>query len=131
MNAKERVGVLRSFAISALASLFVASIFVLAFDTRARAEDDPAPATGSAPLSLDQVIDKLVRKNQERARNLVHTEATRVYHLAYRGFPGDKEAEMTVVASYDSPSTKEFTISSQSGSKVILDRVFKKLLESE
>src|SRR5215813_3140155 len=112
MNAKERVGVVRSFAISALASLFVASIFVLAFDTRARAEDDPAPATVSAPLSLDQVIDKLVRKNQERARNLVHTEATRVYHLAYRGFPGDKEAEMTVVASYDSPSTKEFTISS-------------------
>jgi membrane peptidoglycan carboxypeptidase len=38
---------------------------------------------------------------------------------------------MTVEATYDSPSTKEFKVVSQSGSKLILDRVLKKLLESE
>jgi hypothetical protein len=85
----------------------------------------------SAPLSTDQVVDNLVRKNQERAQALLHSEATRVYHLVYRGFPGDREAEMTVEATYDRPSSKEFKVVSQSGSKVILDRVFKRLMEGE
>jgi hypothetical protein len=96
------------------------------------ADSDPlSSAVATAPLSADQVVDKLVRKNQERAQALLHSEATRVYHLAYHGFPGDREAEMTVAATYDSPSTKEFKVVSQGGSKLILDRVFKKLLESE
>src|ERR1700674_3705666 len=38
---------------------------------------------------------------------------------------------MTVDATCDSPSTKSFKIISQSGSKVIIDRVFKRLLDSE
>jgi hypothetical protein len=84
-----------------------------------------------APLSADQVVDNLVRRNQERAQALLHSEATRVYHLAYQGFPSDRDAEMTVEAIYDRPSSKEFKIVSQSGSKLILNRVFKKLLESE
>jgi len=85
----------------------------------------------SAPLSAEQVVDNLVRKSQERAQALLHSEATRLYHLVYHGFPGDRGAEMTVEATYDSPSTKEFKVVSQSGSKLILDRVLKKLLESE
>jgi hypothetical protein len=99
-----------------------------------RAGADSAPlssAAGIPPLSADQVLDNLTSKNQERAQALLHSEATRVYHLDYHGFPGDREAEMTVEAVYNSPSTKEFRVVSQSGSKLILDRVFKKLLESE
>ena len=91
----------------------------------------PAPATVRAPLSADQVVDNLVRRNQERAQALLHSEATRVYRLVYQGFPGDREAEMTVEAIYDRPSSKEFKVISQSGSKLIVNRVFKKLLESE
>ena len=97
----------------------------------AAASDDIAASMTAAPLSVDQVVSNLVRRNEERFRSLVHCRATRVYHLTYRGFPGDREAEMTVEASYDSPSTKDFKIISQSGSKIILERVFKKLLESE
>ena len=93
--------------------------------------DPPSASVATAPLSADQVVDNLVCKNQERAQALLHSEATRVYHLVYHGFPGDREAEMTVEATYDNPSTKEFKVVSQSGSKLILDRVFKKLLESE
>ena len=88
-------------------------------------------SAGSAPLSVEQVVDNLVRSNQARAQALLHSEATRVYRLVYHGFPGDRDAEMTVKATYDSPSTKEFKVLSQSGSKLILDRVLKKLLESE
>jgi hypothetical protein len=90
----------------------------------------PAPIANSS-LSVDQVVDNLVRKNQERAQALLHSEATRVYHLVYRGFPSDREAEMTVQAIYDSPATKEFKIISQGGSKLVQDRVFRRLLESE
>ncbi len=86
---------------------------------------------GSVPLSADQVVDNLVRMNQERAQALLHSESTRMYHLVYHGFPGDREAAMTVEATYDSPSSKEFTIVSKSGSKLVQDRVFKKLLDSE
>lgn len=97
------------------------------------AADDAARASSisSTPLSADQVVDNLVRKNKERAQALLHSEGTRVYRLAYRGFPGDRDAEMIVKATYDSPASKEFKVVSESGSKLILNRVFKKLLESE
>jgi hypothetical protein len=92
---------------------------------------DSGATTTSASLSVDQVVDNLVRKNQERAQMLLHSEGTRVYHLSYHGIPGDRDAEMVVKATYDSPSSKEFKIVSESGSKLIRNRVFKKLLESE
>lgn len=91
----------------------------------------PSSSVASAPLSAEQVVDRLVRSNQVRAEALLHSESTRVYRLFYHGFPGAREAEMTVKAIYDRPSTKEFKIVSESGSKLIQDRVFKRLLESE
>ena len=97
----------------------------------AKAQSRTATTTARAALSADQVVDNLVRRNQERAQALLHSEATRVYRLVYRGFPSDREAEMTVQATYSSPSSKEFKVVSQSGSKLIQDRVFKRLLESE
>jgi hypothetical protein len=111
--------------LSTLATLFAAPI-------PARAGSDSAPASiTAAPLSVEQVVNNLVSKNEERAQALRHSTATRIYHLSYRGFPSDRDAEMKVEASYDSPATKDFKIVSQSGSKLVLDRVFKKLLESE
>jgi hypothetical protein len=96
------------------------------------ADSNPLPPSiTTAPLSVDQVVTNLVRKDDERARALRHSESTRVYRLSYRGFPGDREAEMTVEATYDSPSTKNFKVISQTGSKLVIDRVFKRLLESE
>ena len=89
------------------------------------------PSITTAPLSVDQVVNNLVRKDEERAQALRHYESIRVYRLSYRGFPGDRDAEMTVAATYDSPSTKNFKVISQTGSKLIVDRVFKRLLESE
>jgi hypothetical protein len=89
------------------------------------------PSITTAPLSVDQVVDNLVRNDEGRAHALRHYEVTRVYRLSYHGFPGDREAEITVAATYDSPSTKSFKVISQTGSKLIIDRVFKRLLESE
>lgn len=115
---------------SALMSLLLAVFMLVGVVPPASASDTSAP-TSAAPLSLDQVVDNLVRRNEQRAESLRSAEATRIYHLTYRGFPSDREAEMTVRAVYSSPSTKDFEVVSQSGSKIILDRVFKKLLEGE
>ena len=95
---------------------------------------DPAPLPPSittAPLAVDQVVDNLVRKDIERSQALRHYESSRVYRLSDRGFPSDREAEMTVDATYDSPATKSFKVTSQTGSKLVIDRVFKRLLDSE
>ena len=115
-----------AFGIAGLIAVMASSSTVAAQDVAARVAKSP-----SAPLLVDQVVDNLITRNAERARNLLHSEATRVYHLSYRGFPSSRDAEMTVEASYDSPASKEFKIVSQSGSKIILDRVFSKLLEAE
>jgi hypothetical protein len=87
-----------------------------------------APA---GPLSVKQVVENLTRKNLERAQALRGHRGTRTYRLEYRGFPGGRKAEMVVDVEYEAPGRKEFSILSTSGSELIIDRVFKKLLQSE
>lgn len=103
----------------------------LAEPARTEAIAFPAASLALAPLTKDQVIDNLVRRNQERAQLLLRSESTRIYHLTYRGLGGDHDAQMTVEGTYESPATKNFKILDQSGSKVIVNRVFKKILEGE
>jgi hypothetical protein len=114
------------------ARLFFFLAATLAGTFAAGADSAPLPPSiTTAPLSVDQVVNNLVLRDVERAQALGHYESTRVYRLSYIGFPGDRQAEMTVEAAYDRPSTKRFQVISQSGSKLVIDRVFKKLLESE
>jgi outer membrane lipoprotein-sorting protein len=87
--------------------------------------------TVPAPLSTEQVVQNLVRMNAERAQEMRSYQGKRIYRLEYHGFPGARNAEMVVDVKYQSPGTKEFTIQSETGSKLIIDRVFKKLLQSE
>jgi hypothetical protein len=85
----------------------------------------------NSPLPVEQVARKLQERNAERAAALRQFNGTRIYRMQYRGFPSDRDAEMVVNVTYRAPSTKEFVVVSQSGSKLITDRVFKKLLEGE
>src|SRR6266480_5580997 len=85
----------------------------------------------NGPLNAEQVVDNLVQKNIERARALMSYEGTRIYRLEYYGFPGSREAEMVVDVRYQAPATKEFTVRSETGSKLLIERVFKKLLQTE
>jgi len=87
--------------------------------------------TVRAPLETKQVVQNLVRRNAERAQQLRSYEGKRIYRLTYRGFPRGRDAEIVVNVKYFAPGTKEFTIQSETGSKLIIDRVFKKLLQSE
>lgn len=84
-----------------------------------------------SPLTAEQVVERLVSMNLQRAQALHGYVGTRIYQVEYRGFPGTRSASMVVEVNFKSPGTKEFTIRSATGSKLILDKVFKKLLEAE
>jgi outer membrane lipoprotein-sorting protein len=89
------------------------------------------PNCEKAPLNLDQVLNNLEQKNAERAAALEQFEGRRVYRMEYRGVFSERNAEMVVKVRFRAPSSKEFTILSESGSKFVIDHVFKKLLEGE
>jgi len=90
-----------------------------------------AGTSAVTPLPPEQVIKNLQEHNAQRAATLAGFTGKRTYRLQYRGFGGAREAEMTVSVVYTSPSTKQFTVETEKGSKVLIDRVLKKLLESE
>jgi outer membrane lipoprotein-sorting protein len=91
----------------------------------------PASSTRPSPLSLEQVLANLEQRNAQRAAALEQFEGKRTYRMQYRGFPGDKDAEMVVKVSFRAPNSKEFTVISQTGSKFVSDHIFTKLLEGE
>ena len=82
-------------------------------------------------LTPEQVVNNLIQRNLTRAPGLAAYRGTRTYHLEYQGFPGSKSANMVVDVRYKSPRTKEFTIRSDTGSKLLIEKVFKKLLQGE
>ena len=93
--------------------------------------NEPVSSVKDPPLPVQVVVENLQRKNALRAAALTRFEGTRIYRVQYRGFPSDHDAEMVVHVTFHAPSSKEFTVVSQTGSKFIGDRIFKKLLEGE
>jgi len=92
---------------------------------------NPPAIKPDSMLTTEQVVNHLVQRNLERAHALTAYHGTRIYRLEYRGFPGNRSAEMTVDVTYRSPGTKEFRIQSETGSRLLIERVFHKLLQSE
>jgi hypothetical protein len=99
----------------------------------------PAPARDSggtaysptASLPAGEIAKKLQERNAQRAAALEQFDGKRIYRMQYRGFPSDRDAEMVVHVTYHAPNVKEFKVVSQTGSKFVIDHVFKKLLEGE
>jgi hypothetical protein len=93
----------------------------------------PAASAVELPtvLSGEEVVTTMVRRNLERAKALGTIQGTRVYRLEYHGFPVSKGAEMVVDVKYHSPGTVEFAIRNATGSTLLVERVFKKLLQKE
>ena len=85
----------------------------------------------AAPLPLNRIVENLQARNAQRAAALDALVGTRVYRMQYRGFPKDLDAEMVVSLTYHAPNSKQFRVISETGSKFIIDHVFKKLLEGE
>lgn len=108
-------------------SLLVASLFS---SSRAVAQD-AAPGAGPTQLSLPTIVDRLTKATAEGLKNLEHFQGKREYQLDYQGFPHEMHADMVVLVSYSAPSTEEFTTVSETGSKLILNRVIKPIMQTE
>jgi len=111
----------------AIALILVTTPYIASAQQSAAAETSAQPV----PLSLEQVVTNLEQRNAQRAAALEAFEGKRIYRMEYRGFPSDKDAEMIVKVSFHAPNSKEFTVVSETGSKFIIERVFRKLLEGE
>jgi hypothetical protein len=93
-------------------------------------QPDSVPVSPTT-LTGEQVVHNLVQMNLQRVQALHAYQGARTYRIEYKGFPGDRSAEMGVKVKCLSPGKREFVIQSTSGSKLIIERVLKKLLEAE
>lgn len=83
------------------------------------------------PLAASTVVDKLMETGRRRSSQLRGFRSTRFYRLEYHGLFGNREATMKVVATFTAPEKWDFSIVSETGSKLLLNRVLLKLLDSE
>ncbi len=90
-----------------------------------------AASITKAPLSAEQVAQKLQARDEQRAAALAQLKETRIYRLQYYGVWGNRDAELVTRMTYRAPDFKQFTVVSQSGSRFIIDHVLKNLMQSE
>ena len=119
----------------------VAGLLVSTAPAATGAELTPVAATIAPPslsavaveqgLTTEQIVERLGRSNAQRAADLHSYQGKRTYHLTYHGFPNSHEAAMEVVAHYDAPESKSFDVLSENGSKLLQNKVLRKLLETE
>lgn len=97
---------------------------------------DPAAARAVTPpaashLSVEEIVQHLADGEKKRAADLKGYTEQRTYSVSYHGFPADMSATIVVAVTFSAPSSKQFRIVSQAGSKMLGDRVLKKLFEAE
>ena len=97
------------------------------------APQHPDAVSGSTSRLLpttDEIAKQLDSRNRERADALRGFEGTRIYRMNYEGFFGTRRAQMVVTVK-SSSDERQFAIESQSGSKFIVEHIFKRLLDEE
>jgi hypothetical protein len=86
----------------------------------------PAPQT----LPLGQILAQMEHRNQIQREGLKHYRAVRQYHVEYQGIT-TINAGMVVEINFDAASGKSFRIVSQSGSKILAEKILKRAMDSE
>jgi hypothetical protein len=95
------------------------------------AENAGAGAGTPTSLSSVEVVVQMHSHTAARILQLKHYKALRHYQVEYRGYSATISARMDVEADYESASGMSFRIVSQSGSKLLCDKVLKRAVESE
>jgi hypothetical protein len=90
-----------------------------------------AQIAAPAPLTAAQIVDEMQRHNQARTEALKELQSIRHYQVEYRGFSKVIDARMEVEYHYNAASGKSFRIVTQSGSKMLCEKVLKRAVESE
>jgi len=89
-----------------------------------------AQIPGATP-SLPDIVARINAMNDARANALRAYQGTRTYEVSYRGFPKSVSAKVVVKLDFTAPDKKQFTVISEEGSKLLVNRVVHKALESE
>lgn len=111
-------------------SVATALFCLLWFGAPCSSSSEDAVATIRAAPSTETIVQKLVEANARRAQELQSYRGKRIYDLDYHGlFSG--HAELQVEVTYVAPNEKDFHILSESGSKLLINHVLLKLLQSE
>lgn len=88
-------------------------------------------AYAQAVMPVDQIVARMQQHEASQSKELKHYEAIRHYQVQYKGFGKLIAAKMDVELNFDSMSGKSFHIMSQSGSKLLCDKVLKRAVDSE
>jgi len=88
-------------------------------------------AFAARPPSEQEIVARMLAMNNARASALQSYQGTRTYQVSYKGFPENLSAKAVVKLDFTAPDKKQFTIVSQEGSKLLVNRVIKKALDSE
>ena len=105
------------------AILLICALFVLSAE--------PLTVHSQANPPADQIVEQMQRHQAEQSKELKHYDALRHYRVQYKGLGTSIVATMEVEVNFDYRSGKTFRILSQSGSKLLCDKVLKRAVESE
>lgn len=112
--------------------LVPACVFLFLINTHAGSNFQDVQQSGNClPGRADEVICRMLLMNAKRGTGLAAYQGKRVYRLQYKGVIGDLSAEMFVHVNYHAPDKKDFTVLSEAGSRILLQHVLHRLLESE
>jgi hypothetical protein len=82
-------------------------------------------------LSAATIVAEMQTKNDERQRELEGYTGERTYRVEYHGTGGEHHGEMRASVVYDEHGEKHITVISETGSKLICERVLRKMIETE
>jgi hypothetical protein len=86
---------------------------------------------GQEVPSAKAIVTQMQEKNAERQHALESYTSERTYSVQYRGTGGDHHGEMRVHVNYGDQGEKRLTVVAESGSKLICERVLRKMVETE
>ena len=85
----------------------------------------------SENISVAQILERMQQHERHQKEALKHYHTLRHYEAEYHGFGTTLEGKMDVEADYDAASGKSLHIVSQSGSKLLDEKVLRRAVDSE
>jgi hypothetical protein len=111
-------------------SVFFAVVCVLLAGVVRPEDAVTRPATPSV-LTSEQIVEQMQRHNQARTEGLKSYQSLRHYKVEYQGFSRHISGELEVEVEYNAASGKNFRIVSESGSKLLCEKVLRRAVDSE
>ena len=87
------------------------------------------PSICAQPLTVEQITERMVARDQERAESLRSYVGMRRYRVENHRF--GKKAEMVVTVRYAYPGVKEFEVVAESGSAAVRKLALRRMIDTE